>query len=288
MISVSRSNIRYSLYKPFFQIIQSITVHELQDDIFVEILLNVDIRGRCDPEGHLLVIRQSARNLLPSYKQNFRKGVSIQESTFFPWTLLLVLTNRKSTNLWHIELKLSVAAIRFQKYDFTHLQSHCITHCDKQVADILWMLLHIGLANPSPLSSIHADFTSFIFRFALNIFDVFTKKKFTPPEMLDAQLLFVFHILQTGIMTPKLLERIIKMIQDDHYSLLPIVFIAAKYNYSIELLLISITSSPEVITRFSFAMVPMYFLTLSNKETPKEITVAVGHFSRQMITSATS
>ena len=61
------------------------------------------------------------------------------------------------------------------------------------------------------------------------------------------------------------------MIQDDHYSLLSIVFIVAKHNYSIELLLTSITSSPEVITRFSFAMVPMYFLTLSNKETPKEI-----------------
>ena len=136
--------------------------------------------------------------------------------------------------------------------------------------------MQIGLTNPSPLSSVHADFTSFIFRFALNIFEVFAKKKFTPPEMLDEQLLFVFHILQTGIVTPKLLERIIKMIQDDHYSLLPIVFIDAKYNYSIELLLTSITSSPEVIThcqtkkrqrRLSISMVGVH-------------TVAVGHFSR--------
>ena len=49
------------------------------------------------------------------------------------------------------------------------------------------------------------------------------------------------------------------MIQDDHYSLLPIAFIAAKHNYSIELLLTSITSSP------------VYILTLSSKETSKEI-----------------
>ena len=83
MISVSRSNIRYSLYKPFFQIIQSITVHELQDDIFVEILPNVDIRGRYDPEGHLLVIRQSARNLLPSYKQILAKVFPFKRALSF-------------------------------------------------------------------------------------------------------------------------------------------------------------------------------------------------------------
>ena len=114
--------------------------------------------------------------------------------------------------------------------------------------------MQIGLTNPSPLSSVHADFTSFIFRFALNIFEVFAKKKFTPPEMLDEELLFVIHILQTGIMTPKLLEKIVKMNQDDDYSLLPIAFIVAKHNYGIELLLTSITSSPEVITHFSFAI----------------------------------
>lgn len=301
LLEASEKNITYSLYKQFYAMMQSITFPVLQIEIMQDILLNVDIWSRCDDEGHILVLRHWARSLLLTYKNivievfPFKRILSIlrlyywYEPTENPQ--IFGIENRSQTlNITEARrllqfVALNVASEHLTRDDLICLQSHCITCVDNlQVADYLWMLLQLGMSNPSPLENFKGkiDFVSFIFalnsrnderiyRFAMNIFVVFARKKLTPPEMLPQQIFQIIHAMQPNIMTQWLFEKVLEMVTQGLHELLPVAFVIARHNEYFETLFQIVKPEPVYNYHFSWVLWPLYVARYTAEEETNKI-----------------
>ena len=172
----------YQLYLQFAALMQSISHVPLQKELLDNIVFNPDIWLKCDPDGHLRILRHWARTVMPSFTGNAHQ--------FFPFERLLFIlrayywyepiegamvrnigrTRGMPLNVAECRQLLNqigviIASASVTKIDIDLLASHCLTLLESQQIVDLLMLLHLLISRkPSPIIGIQdLDLTSFLF-----------------------------------------------------------------------------------------------------------------------------
>lgn len=253
LLSASDIHVDYSLYLQFFNLMQSITNTPLQANLTKEILINVELWLKCDAENHLRIVRHWARVLFPSLKNFLVNVTSIQELLYimrvyywYSWYSEEEEYIRMRNRVRGEELNVSecrqllnnvaviLASESFSAKEYTIIESHCLTCADnRQVADMLRLVLALANAPTAPLKDLNIDMVSFLYNLflrkdetvtvlAIEIMAAFHKTGLVHQFGIQESILHIQEQLSASVASPTMLKTLTELTVSDHPELLSI------------------------------------------------------------------
>ena len=175
LCSSSPKQISYELYLEFYNIMETLVLKNIQEEIFTQIIMNMDIWIVASPEDHITILKHWKRSIFPTYKELFIK--------FYPFSYLLDILriyywfdpiekskirgepgssrprnpnlniNECRSNMYNIMYDISET--KFRNEDFSALMEHIITLEDeKQQLDLLLFMNGLALSPHYPLTTL--------------------------------------------------------------------------------------------------------------------------------------